>query len=239
MTFTAPWLNVRLLDILLLDISSIELLGLKLILNFTITLIIVLVIYRPANDKPEYTFTYIIFNILIFFLCYLMASIPELGIGFGFGLFALFSIMRYRTTTISIKDMTYLFAVVCIAVINAVGGLFDITELLLINGFIALSIFIFEKLLFRQVYDIKKVTYEYVDRITPEREEELITDLETRTGRKVAKVDVDSMNYLNDSAVLQVYFEPLKSTSRVRYKEPLEDTTQNIEVKKASEYEGV
>lgn len=239
MTFTAPWLNVRLLDIMLLDIASIEQLGLKLVLNMAVTLVIVLLIYRPTNDKPEYTFTYLIFNILIFFICYLMASIPELGIGFGFGLFALFSIMRYRTMTISIKDMTYLFAVVCIAVINAVGGLFDISELLLINLFIAASIFIFEKLIFRQVYDVKKVTYEYVDRITPEREEELIADLEKRTGRKVAKVDVWSMNYLNDSAVLRVYFEPLKSTARIRYKEPLEDTTQNIETKQPSEYEGV
>lgn len=229
------------MDIVLLDISNIEQLGLKLILNLAVTLVIVLLIYRPANDKPEYTFTYLIFNILIFFICYLMAGIEELGIGFGFGLFALFSIMRYRTMTISIKDMTYLFAVVSVAVINAISiGVFNLVELALINTFIVLSIFIFEKLIFRQAYDVKKVTYEYVDRITPEKEEELIADLEARTGRKVAKVDVFSMNYLNDSAVLRVYFEPLKSTARIRYKEPLEeDTTQAVQANQPNEYEGV
>jgi len=95
------------MDIVLLDISNIEQLGLKLILNLAVTLVIVLLIYRPANDKPEYTFTYLIFNVLIFFICYLMASIEELGIGFGFGLFALFSIMRYRTMTISYRIGTY------------------------------------------------------------------------------------------------------------------------------------
>ena len=219
------------MDIVLLDISNVEQLGLKLMINLIVTLVIVLLIYRPANDKPEYTFTYLIFNVLIFFICYLMASIEELGIGFGFGLFALFSIMRYRTMTISIKDMTYLFAVVSIAVINAISAkVFNLTELVLINAFIVACIFIFEKLIFRQAYDVKKVTYEYVDRITPEKEAQLINDLETRTGRKVAKVDVFSLNYLNDSAVLRVYFEPLKSTARIRYKEPLEeDTAQAIQ----------
>jgi len=230
------------MDIVLLDISNIEQLGLKLILNLIVTLVIVLLIYRPANDKPEYTFTYLIFNVLIFFICYLMASIEELGIGFGFGLFALFSIMRYRTMTISIKDMTYLFAVVSVAVINAISAkVFGFTELILINAFIVACIFVFEKLIFRQAYDVKKVTYEYVDRITPEKEAQLIDDLETRTGRKVAKVDVFSMNYLNDSAVLRVYFEPLKSTARIRYKEPLEeDTTQTtVQANQPNEYEGV
>jgi len=171
-----------------------------------------------------------------------MASIEELGIGFGFGLFALFSIMRYRTMTISIKDMTYLFAVVSVAVINAISAkVFGFTELILINAFIVACIFVFEKLIFRQAYDVKKVTYEYVDRITPEKEAQLIDDLETRTGRKVAKVDVFSMNYLNDSAVLRVYFEPLKSTARIRYKEPLEeDTTQTtVQANQPNEYEGV
>jgi len=112
--------------------------------------------------------------------------------------------------------------------------------LVLINAFIVASIFIFEKLIFRQVYDVKKVTYEYVDRITPEKEQELIDDLEARTGRKVVKVDVYSMNYLNDSTVLHVYFEPLKSTARIRYKEPLEeDTTQTVQANQANEYEEV
>lgn len=244
MTFTAPWLRVNLLDVLLLDIAGMQELGLKLGLNLAAALIIVLLIYRPTNDKPEYTFTYLIFNILIFFICHLMATV-ELGIGFGFGLFALFSIMRYRTMTISIKDMTYLFALVCIAVMNSISTLhFKMLELAFINIFIVVSIFVAEKVFFRKVYDVKKVTYEYVERVKPENEKELIEDLEARTGRKVNKVEVTSMNYLNDSASLLVYFEPIKSSSKIQFKEEfidIKNTSQNGQVhqNQSGEYEEV
>jgi len=244
MTFTALWLPVNLLDGLLLNIASMQELGLKLALNMLVAVIIVMLIYRPTNDKPEYTFTYLIFNILIFFICYLMTTV-DLGIGFGFGLFALFSIMRYRTMTISIKDMTYLFALVCIAVINSISiEQFSIIELVFINAFIISAIFIAEKILFRKVYDIKKVTYEYVDRIKPENEQELIEDLEGRTGRKVVKIDVIAMNYLNDSASLRVHFEPLEKSSKIQYKEELMEVNkhaQNGQVHKnqPDEYEEV
>lgn len=244
MTSTALWLSVNTLDVLLLNLVGMQTLGLKLVLNLTAALIIVLLIYRPTNDKPEYTFTYLIFNILIFFICHLMTTV-DLGIGFGFGLFALFSIMRYRTMTISIKDMTYLFALVCLAVMNSIStSEFSVIELLLINAFIVISIFAAEKILFRQVYDIKKVTYEYVDRIKPENEHELIEDLETRTGRKVVKIDVLAMNYLNDSASLLVYFEPLDKNSLIDFKEgtiQIDNLAQNGQAHKnqPGEYEEV
>ncbi len=244
MTSTALWLSVNTLDVLLLNLAGMQALGLKLALNLTAAMIIVLLIYRPANDKPEYTFTYLIFNILIFFICHLMTSV-DLGIGFGFGLFALFSIMRYRTMTISIKDMTYLFALVCLAVMNSISATeFSVVELLLINAFIVTSIFVAEKVFFRQVYDVKKVTYEYVDRIKPENEHELIEDLETRTGRKVVKIDVLAMNYLNDSASLRVYFEPLDKKSLIDFKEgtiQIDSVAQNGQAHKnqPGEYEEV
>jgi len=128
MTTTDPLQIVTLLDIWF-NAEALKGLVLKLSFDLVMTAIIVLLIYRPRNNRPEYAFTYIIFNILIFCLCHMMMNV-ELGLGFAFGLFALFSIMRYRTMTIGIKDMTYLFAVVCIAVINALPSEnFGITEI--------------------------------------------------------------------------------------------------------------
>lgn len=226
MTTTDPLQFINLLEILWFDADALKGLLFKLAFDIVMAATIVLLIYRPANDRSEFAFTYIIFNILIFCLCHMMINV-ELGLGFAFGLFALFSIMRYRTTTIGIKDMTYLFAVVCIAVINALPSEnFSVAEVVAINLFIVGSIFMLEKLLFRNEYDVKKITYEYVDRIKPEKEAELIEDLEARTGRKIVKVQVASMNYLNDSAVLEVHFEKQDETnSRLRYLN--EKATQN------------
>lgn len=117
-------------------------------------------------------------------------------------------------------------------------------ELAFINIFIVVSIFVAEKVFFRKVYDVKKVTYEYVERVKPENEKELIEDLEARTGRKVNKVEVTSMNYLNDSASLLVYFEPIKSSSKIQFKEEfidIKNTSQNGQVhqNQSGEYEEV
>ncbi len=214
MTFTDPLQFVDLLDIAWYNAEAIKGLGLKLLVNLIITFTIVLLIYRPANQQAEYAFTYLIFNILIFFLCYMMINV-ELGLEFAFGLFALFSIMRYRTMTISIKDMTYLFAVVCVAVINSLSGdNFTIVEILGINIFIVVAIFALERLLFANTHDVKKITYEYIDRVRPDNEEELFKDIEERTGRTVVKIDIVSLNYLNDSAVLSVHFKKDRNRKR-------------------------
>ncbi|MEM7106328.1 MAG: DUF4956 domain-containing protein, partial [Bacteroidota bacterium] len=101
-----------------IDTGTMITLLVKFLLDLFMVFLIVRMIYKPNSTSNDYAFTYFIFNILIFFLCHLMVNV-DLSLGFAFGLFALFSIMRYRTTTISIKDMTFLFSVVCIAVINS------------------------------------------------------------------------------------------------------------------------
>ena len=183
--------------------------GIKLFINLFTTFLIVKLIYRPLENGKEYTFTYFTFNVLIFFLCHLMLS-TDLGLGFAFGLFALFSIMRYRTTTISIKNMTYLFAVVCIAVINALNHeSISWSELLFVNGFIALILFILENSLYKNVLLSKEILFEDIRLVKEDAKEALIEELKNRTGMNIQRVDIQSINYLNDSALLIVHYSPL------------------------------
>ena len=209
MTFTELF-PINLLSIPFYDLESLSSLLLKFALNFVVTSLIVMGIYRPTNNKTAYIFTYFIFNILIFFLCHLMLN-SNVGVGFGFGLFALFSIMRYRTMTIDIKDMTYLFAVVCIAVMNALSsGHSSLVELIVINLAIVVAIFIMEKTFFKEPLVSQQLVYEQISLIKPQHFPELKADLGNRLGRDIKKIEVISLNYLNDSALLNVHYTPLQ-----------------------------
>lgn len=190
------------------EVGNLPALLVKFFINVSVVYLIVTQIYSKTNDKKEYAFTYFIFNILIFFICYLMASVTNLGIGFGFGLFALFSIMRYRTQTISIKDMTYLFAVVSVAVMNAISvAQLGILELVFINASIVVALFVMEKHFFSENLVSRKVHYEKVKLVQPQHYEELKSDLQDRMGLNIKKIEVSSVNYLTDSAILRVYFD--------------------------------
>ncbi len=183
-----------------------NLLDLMLRFGFDIAVVFVVIyfIYKKYNDNNTFIFTYFTFNILIFFICYLMVNL-DLGIGFAFGLFALFSIMRYRTTTIEIKEMTYLFVVVCTAVMNALGGHNGAyVEILFINTAIIVVLWFLEYLLFSDKTAIKMVTYEKVELVNADKQDLLLADIKERTGLEVLHVKVLSINYLNDSAVLEV-----------------------------------
>lgn len=198
--------NINLLEINWFNSESMTSLALKFAIDLIITYFIVMVIYRSKNDKTEFIFTYFVFNILIFFLCHLMLS-TQLTLGFAFGLFALFSIMRYRTMTIDIKDMTYLFAVVCIAVMNALSGFYvSVGEQIFINIAILSSLYLLESTLFKQGLVSQQLVYENIELIKPQYEKELRADLENRIGRPIQKIKIVSLNFLNDSATLDVQY---------------------------------
>ncbi|MEM6725484.1 MAG: DUF4956 domain-containing protein, partial [Bacteroidota bacterium] len=117
----------------------------KLVLDLIVAGLVVLKIYRPLPGERSYQFTFLVFNLLIFFLCHLMVRV-ELGLGFAFGLFALFSIMRYRTMTIHIREMTYLFVVISLGVINSIYGTeLSLLEIALINGVIVGAVFLADR----------------------------------------------------------------------------------------------
>jgi hypothetical protein len=175
--------------------------------NLIVTLILVRWLYYGITKRKDYLFSYIIIGTVVFLLCFLLASV-ELELGFALGLFAIFGIIRYRTMQIPIKEMTYLFLVIGVSVINALSS----------SGIGFLEIFIANILFVTLTYGLEKVwllkhetskiiIYENIDLIKSENREKLIEDLETRTGIiKINKVEIGKINFLRDTANLRVYY---------------------------------
>jgi hypothetical protein len=173
-------------------------------INLASMIILVRFIYFPAHKSREYFFTFFIFNLLIFLITYLLNKV-EMSMGAAFGLFAVFSMLRYRTEGISIKDMTYLFLVIAIGLINAVSkGGWD--EFLLINFIILTFTYLLESNLLMKKETTKIIQYENIELIKPERREDLILDLEARTGIKVNRFDIVKVDFLRDTATIIVYY---------------------------------
>lgn len=179
---------------------------LKLAIDFATLFIIVALIYYPRMKDKDYLFTFFVFNLLIFLVCHFMNSL-ELSLGLGFGLFALFGILRYRTITVPIKEMTYLFAVITIAIINSLGSFESaFQEIIVANAAIIVLIFALEKIWQRTQQGFKVITYEKIELIKPENHQQLLDDLRQRTGLDITAIDIDSINFLNDTCVIKLYY---------------------------------
>ena len=175
--------------------------------NLLVTFVIVKVVYYSINRDRDYLFTYFVFNTLVFFVCYLMSSV-NLGVGFGFGLFALFSILRYRTSTLAVKEMTYLFAVITIAVINAVvTDQISVAELLFTNLTIVMLIYYFD-VYWKDGVKVQIIVYEKIENIHPSKRENLLLDLKERTGLNITKVELSNINFMNDTVKAKVFYVP-------------------------------
>lgn len=177
--------------------------GLRFLVNLLVILILVLLIYMPQKKNKEYGFTFILFNLLIFFVCYLMLRV-EISMGFAFGLFALFGILRYRTNTIPIKEMTYLFTAITLALVNAISPIDWIMGFM--NIAILVFVFLMEKLWFADKEKSKRIKYEKIKLIQEGKTEEVLNDLRTRTQMNVTRFEIRSMNLVNDTAELKVYY---------------------------------
>ncbi len=185
--------------------------GLRLVVDFAAVFALIRFVYFPAYKKRELFFTFFIFNIIIFFICFLLNKV-ELSMGAAFGLFAVFSMLRYRTEDISIKDMTYLFLVIAIGLISAVTKVKDASEgfevvfLALINGVIVLLAFLLESKLFIKKEVVKIINYENIELINEERHPELIEDIKKRTGINVHRISVQKIDFLKDAAQIKIYY---------------------------------
>ncbi|MFT3885054.1 MAG: DUF4956 domain-containing protein [Flavobacteriales bacterium] len=178
----------------------------KFTLDAVVLFILIRVIYYPIHRKKENLFTYFVFNILIFFLCVLMNNV-KLSMGFGFGLFAVFSILRYRTEQLSVKDMTYLFAVITLAVVNALAGsMVSVAELLFTNGTILGLVYALEHLWLTRHEAMRQITYERIDLIKPENRAQLFADLQQRLGITMSRVEIDRIDLLRGAALLRVFY---------------------------------
>lgn len=191
-------------------------------------------LYYKKSRRRDFYFTFMIISVAIYFLVYLMMGMDrgKATMGVGLGLFGIFSIMRYRTDTMPVREMTYLFVVVCLSVVHAMSSALGVddkgtltgtpfVELLVIDAITVVAIFIFEKML--KVSATKLVQYDRIELIKPEKRNELKADLEERLGVKVLKVEVGAVDFLRDMAVLRVSYIGEGSTD-ISNKLKLKDT---------------
>ena len=179
---------------------------LKGVFNFLIILIIVRYIYYPVTRNKDYLFTYLLISLTVFLLCFLLDNV-KLELGFALGLFAIFGIIRYCTDPIPIKEMTYLFLVIGISVINALANKkISYAELLFANLVIVFVTFGMERLWLLRHETRKNITYEKIELIAPERRDELIQDLKDRTGLDVVRVEIRRIDFLKDTANLRIFY---------------------------------
>jgi len=188
------------------DLEDFSKLLFKFGINFIFLIIIVRLVYYRVKDDKDYVFTYIMFNILTFFICFLLRKVP-MEMGFALGLFAVFGILRYRTEAIPIRQMTYLFIVIGISMINALSNKsVSIFEVLFTNGLITLITYLIDRLWFQSIEENKSIIYEKIDLIKPEKKEDMIQDLRDRTGLPIHEVKVDKIDFLKDIANITIYY---------------------------------
>jgi hypothetical protein len=176
----------------------------RLLVDFIAVLVLIRFIYFPIYRNRENVFTFFIFNIIIFFITFLLNKV-ELSMGAAFGLFAVFSMLRFRTEDISTKDMTYMFLVIALGLINAVSK-GNLDELALLNLIVLLLTWFLEsKILFKKEVS-KIVFYDNIELIKPERYAELKADLETRIGVKINQIVIGKIDLLRDTAQIHVFY---------------------------------
>ena len=191
---------------------------LRFVLCFLVNWFIVKFLYFKKSKRRDFFFTFIIISVAIFFLVYLMMGMDrgKATMGVGLGLFGIFSIMRYRTDTMPVREMTYLFVVVCLSVVHAMADSMGVDsngkmvgtpvmELLVIDAIVIASIIMFERTL--KVEPSKLVQYDRIELVKPDRYQELVADLEERLGLKIIKVEVGAIDFLRDMAMLRVYYK--------------------------------
>jgi len=178
----------------------------KTIFNLIIITVIVRYIYYPITKNKDYLFTYFLISLTVFLLCVLLDSV-KLQLGFALGLFAIFGIIRYRTDPIPIKEMTYLFLVIGISVVNALSNKkISHAELVFANLLIVFVTYGMERLWLLKHQSRKNIIYEKIELIVPERRDELIADLKERVGVDVIRVEVRRVDLLKDTATLRIFY---------------------------------
>ncbi|HAP31140.1 MAG TPA: DUF4956 domain-containing protein [Flavobacteriales bacterium] len=174
--------------------------------NFLIVGYIVRYLYYPVTKNKDYLFTYLLISVTVFFLCFLLENV-KLELGFALGLFAIFGIIRYRTDAIPIKEMTYLFIVIGISVMNAlVNKKISHAEVLFTNLIFIAITYGLEKIWLIKHESRKNITFEKIELILPERKEELLADLKERTGLNITRVEIRNVDFLRDTAHLRIFY---------------------------------
>ena len=196
----------------------------RLIINTVFTIIIARVFYFPRNRRQDFFFTFILVGFCIFMLIHLMGD-AKIKTGIAMGLFAIFCIMRYRTESVPIREMTYLFFVISLAAINALAWEADISgkhpdflvpeltamgELILTDLIFLLILYFAERKQWVKSLSSKYVKYDKIELITPDKYHELIADLKARTGLDIIKAEIGNIDFLKDMALVKIYYRSNK-----------------------------
>lgn len=194
----------------------------RFFINIFFALILVRALYYPTTERKDYLFSFIITNIVVFFIIFAMKKY-EIGTGIGLGLFAIFGIIRFRTSTMPVREMTYLFMVIGLAVINSLTSKkFSWTEIAFANVVIVGITFIIEKLWLLEHESRINVTYEKIELIKPGKMDELLADLSERTGLVINRIEIGKINFLNDTVAISIYYYKDHQTSPIY----MDETTQ-------------
>ncbi len=188
----------------ILDTSEMYELFIRFVINTLVIGGLIHFFYYPKSQRRDYYFTFFIISVSVFLMIYLLGSV-KLKIGFALGLFAIFGIIRYRKESMPVREMTYLFAIIAMSVINALAEIGYI-GLLLVNLSFIVCIWLTESAKWINSESSKLIQYDRIALIKPENQKELIDDLRERTGLNITKVEVGSIDFLRDTAVLKVYY---------------------------------
>jgi tellurite resistance protein TehA-like permease len=180
---------------------------LRFFFNLVMVLFIIHFLYYKKSKRRDYYFTFFLISISIFFLIFLLGSV-KLKIGFALGLFAIFGIIRYRTESMPVREMTYLFVIIAVSVINALSVTISYVELISTNLLFIVSIWVCESNRWLTHVSYKLIQYDKIELIKPECEKDLIADLHRRTGLDIIKIEVGGIDFLRDTAVIKAYYEP-------------------------------
>lgn len=189
----------------LFETSSLLELFLRMVFNFLMLIIIVRYVYYSTARRKDYLFTYMLIGMVVFSLSYLLENV-RLQLGFALGLFAVFGIIRYRTDTIPIKEMTYLFVVIGVSIINALSSGITVAELVFTNSVIIIIVWAGEYFWMYRHESSKAVIYDNLEYIKPQNKRLFIEDLERRTGLKISRVEVGQIDFAKDNVKLIIYY---------------------------------
>lgn len=199
--------GLKLFGMKLINLEDFTSLLVRFSLNLMIVVGIVVGLYAKTSRRKDFYFSYIAISMAIFLLCFLLASV-KMELGFALGLFAIFSIIRYRTDSIPIKEMTYLFVIIAISVINALANKkISYIELLTTNMLIVVGLYILEKILNLRQEISYKIIYEKIENVQEGKEAELMEDLKQRTGINIKRFEIDRIDFLRDIAIIRIYFD--------------------------------
>jgi hypothetical protein len=190
----------------LFDADDFAKLGIRFLFDLVFAFLLIKAIYGRRHGHNEYVFTYFLFNVITFALCFLLRKVP-IELGFALGLFAVFGILRYRTEPIRTRDLTYLFVVIGLAILNGVANKkVSLAELLLVNTLIVGTAAVMEFAPFMRREGSRTVTYDNMELLRSNDEEALIRDLRDRTGLNVRRIAINHIDLLRDTADITVFY---------------------------------